>query len=99
MLGGLVANERQRNRAGVSVSSKSKLFQALPPALQQERLNFVEHPYCGEDNGVDPADITIALAAITYKAPLSLRHSLQSWRRNGLLDLVDESMLFINSPT
>ena len=39
---------------------------------------------------------TIALAAVTFRSPLSLARSLASWRRAGLLDLVDERMLFVN---
>lgn len=39
------------------------------------------------------------MATITYKAPLSFRNSLESWKKYGLLDIVDERMLFINSPT
>ena len=37
-------------------------------------------------------------AAASRRAPLSLRNSLESWARGGLLDLVDERMIFINSP-
>jgi len=62
-------------------------------------LDFVDHPYCGQETGVNPKHVTVALAAITYKAPLSLGNSLKSWEKNGLLDLVDEKMLFINAPT
>ena len=42
---------------------------------------------------------TIALGVVTYRAPESLRHSLESWRRSGLLDLVDERMVFANDPS
>lgn len=30
----------------------------------------------------------VAIAVVTWRAPLSLRNSLESWRRGGLLDIV-----------
>jgi hypothetical protein len=66
---------------------------ALPPVD--------DHYLCGENTGVTEAEVVrkkLALVCVTWMAPLSLRNSLESWARGGLLDLVDERMLFINSP-
>jgi hypothetical protein len=69
---------------------------------------FDDHYLCGDAANVAASAAaaeeavtrkTIALAAVTWRAPLSLRNSMESWRRGGLLDLVDERMLFVNSPT
>jgi hypothetical protein len=78
----------------------SKLAEALAP--HTELAPFDDHYLCGKDS-IDLEDVVvkkkIAIAAVTWKAPLSLRNSLESWKRGGLLDLVDERMLFINSPS
>jgi hypothetical protein len=77
----------------------SRLAEALAPSTTLAA--FDDHYLCGEEE-VTEGDVirkTIALAAVTWKAPLSLRNSMESWRRGGLLDIVDERMLFINSPS
>lgn len=59
------------------------------------------HYLCGEHVDVSEAEVVrkkLALIVVTWMAPLSLRNSLETWRKNGLLDLVDEKMMFINSP-
>ena len=61
-----------------------------------------DHYLCGENAGVTEAEVLrkkLAIVVITWRAPLSLRHSLKTWSEGGLLELVDEKMLFINSPT
>ena len=78
----------------------SRLAEALAPHTQM--APFDDHYFCGKDSA-DLEDIVVkkklAIAAVTWKAPLSLKNSMESWRRGGLLDLVDERMLFINSPS
>jgi hypothetical protein len=63
---------------------------ALPPVD--------EHYLCGGPPVGEDAVLrhTLALAVVTYRAPKSLRNSLESWRAGGLLELVDERMMFIN---
>ena len=62
---------------------------------------FDDHYLCGA--GAPPlaevARKTIALAAISWRAPQSLRNSMASWAANGLLDIADERMIFLNSAT
>jgi hypothetical protein len=78
----------------------SRLSEYLAPntALVPE---VSDHYLCGENTEVTESEVVrkkLAIAVVTWRAPLSLRHSLESWRDNGLLDLVDEKMIFINSP-
>lgn len=80
----------------------SRLAEALVAAGIPTTLPPVEDHYmCG---GVDVTEAEVlhkklAIAAVTWRAPQSLRNSMQSWRDGGLLDIIDERMLFINSPT
>lgn len=77
----------------------SKLAEAMAP--NTEAPVFDDHYLCGQ-GAVSEGDLIkkkVALAAITWRAPQSLRNSMESWRAGGLLDVVDERMLFINSPT
>jgi hypothetical protein len=77
----------------------SRLAEALAPNLKMS--SFDDHYLCGPHPDVTLADMMtkkIAIAAVTWLAPLSLRNSMESWDRNGLLDVVDEKMIFINSP-
>lgn len=77
----------------------SRLAEALAP--NTGLADFDDHYLCGENDITEEEVIRkkIALAAVTWRAPLSLRNAMESWRRGGLLDIVDERMLFINSPT
>jgi hypothetical protein len=77
----------------------SRLAEAMAPYTQMH--DFDDHYLCGTHEATESETIkkTIALAAISWMAPLSLRHSMESWRDNGLLDIVDEKMIFLNSPT
>lgn len=66
------------------------------------RVCFPAHVLVGLQLQVTEADVIkkkIAIAAISWRAPLSLRNSMESWRAGGLLDIVDERMIFLNSPT
>jgi len=77
----------------------SKLAEAISP--NTALADFDDHYLCG-DRDVSEAEVTrktIALAAISWMAPKSLRNSMESWRMNGLLDIADEKMIFLNSPT
>jgi len=77
----------------------SRLAEAAAP--NTALADFDDHYLCGETE-VTEAEVvrkTIALAAISWRAPQSLRNSMESWAANGLLDIVDERMLFLNSPT
>jgi hypothetical protein len=59
----------------------------------------------GRHTGVQPITVEevirkkIAIAVVSWRAPKSLRNSMASWQHNGLLDIVDEKMVFLNSPT
>jgi hypothetical protein len=60
-----------------------------------------EHYLCGENSDVSETEVVrkkLAIVVVTWMAPLSLRNSLETWKAGGLLDLVDEKMIFINSP-
>ena len=77
----------------------SKLAEALAPAT--ELPPFDDHYLCGKD-ALSEGELLkkkVALAAISWRAPKSLRNSMESWRAGGLLDIVDEKMIFLNSPT
>jgi hypothetical protein len=85
----------------------SRLAEALAPNTRTPA--FDDHYLCGtsplaapgREEELEDAAVRkkIALAAVTWRAPLSLRNSMESWRRGGLLDIVDERMLFVNSPS
>lgn len=77
----------------------SKLAEALAP--NTELPEFDDHYLCGSHPATEAEVIKkkLALAAISYRAPKSLRNSMESWRAGGLLDIVDERMLFLNSPS
>jgi hypothetical protein len=78
----------------------SRLAEALAPNTGP--VPFDDHYLCGEAPPPTEDELirkTVALVAVTWRAPLSLRNSMESWRRGGLLDVVDERMLFINSPS
>jgi hypothetical protein len=77
----------------------SKLGEFLAPATGLGPID--DHYLCGENVEVTEGDVLkkkLALVVVTWRAPLSLRHSLETWKANGLMDLVDEKMIFINSP-
>lgn len=80
----------------------SRLAEELVKAGISTALPAVDDHYmCGSER-VTEEDVLrkkLALVAVTWRAPLSLRNSMLSWSRGGLLDIVDERMLFINSPT
>ena len=77
----------------------SRLAEALAPAT--EMAEFDDHYLCGGHEASEGEVIKkkLALAAISWMSPRSLRNSMESWRAGGLLDIVDERMLFLNSPT
>jgi hypothetical protein len=77
----------------------SRLAEAAAPATALADVE--DHYMCGENVDVTEAEVVrkkLAIVVVTWMAPLSLRNSLESWARGGLLDLVDEKMIFINSP-
>jgi hypothetical protein len=76
-----------------------RLAEALAPHTRL--AEFDDHYLCGEHEATEAEVVKkkIALAAVTWNAPLSLRNAMVTWQKNGLLDIVDEKMLFINSPT
>jgi len=86
----------------VPLSATSKLGAAVLASGRDPTVTFdEEHELCGDDSVAAEvvAKKTIALIAITYKSPLSLGASMRTWRDNGLLDMVDERILFINAPS
>ncbi|RYE84533.1 MAG: hypothetical protein EOO65_02100 [Methanosarcinales archaeon] len=77
----------------------SRLAQAMGSNTQ---LAPVESHYLCGDKDVSEDEVmraTLAIAAISYRSPRSLENSMRTWRDNGLLDVVDEKMLFLNSPS
>lgn len=77
----------------------SRLAQAMGSNTQLAPME--SHYLCG-DKDVSEDEVmrsTLAIAAISYRSPRSLENSMRTWRDNGLLDVVDEKMLFLNSPT
>lgn len=75
----------------------SRLAEAMAPNTQL--AEFDDHYLCG-DRDVPESEVirkTIAIAAITWAAPKSLANAMETWQTNGLLDIADEKMLFINS--
>ena len=42
--------------------------------------------------------MTVGLATIEFRTPASLANSMASWARLGLLDLLDDAVMFINAP-
>lgn len=80
----------------------SKLGRAVEMAGLAADLEFDEDSWhCGDGSPTmeEVKTKTLALIAITYKAPLSLRASMVTWQTSGLLELADELILFINSPS
>ena len=77
----------------------SKLAEAV--AADGVLAEFDDHYLCGDKPLVEAEvlKLKLALAAVSWMAPLSLRNSMESWRSSGLLDIADERMLFLNSPT
>ena len=41
----------------------------------------------------------ICLVTISYKTPKSLENSVKSWKRSGLLDFVDDKIMWLNAAT
>lgn len=81
-----------------STRGLSKIAQALPGVVLPP---LADHFLCGE-NDPSPDELarkTLAIIVITWRAPRSLENSLRSWRSGGLLDIADELIMFINSPT
>lgn len=97
--GGAIVHDDGKKHLLTPPGGVSKLAEALAP--HTTLAQFDDHYLCG-DHDAEEAEVvrkTIALAAISWRAPLSLRNSMESWRAGGLLDIVDEKMIFLNSPT
>lgn len=77
----------------------SRLAEALAPAT--DLAEFDDHYLCGSQAVTEGEVIKkkLALAVVSWRAPKSLRNSMESWRAGGLLDIADERMIFLNSPT
>lgn len=77
----------------------SRLAEAVAP--DGNLAVFDDHYLCGDKPLVEAEvlKLKLALAAVSWMAPRSLRNSMESWRSSGLLDIADERMLFLNSPT
>jgi hypothetical protein len=99
--GGIGAvQEDGRKHLLVDPDGPSRLAEAVAPHTALTPID--DHYLCGDNVDVTEAEVIrkkLALVVITWRAPLSLRNSLRSWQENGLLELVDEKMLFINSPS
>ncbi len=77
----------------------SRIAEALAVDGKTAIADFDDHYLCG-DNEVKEGDMItkkVALAAVTWYAPKSLRNSMETWASGGLLDVMDEKMIFINS--
>lgn len=42
--------------------------------------------------------VTVGLVVVSFNSPLTLNHSVKAWSETGLLDLVDDALLFLNAP-
>lgn len=90
--------EDGRKHLLVPKGGMSRLAEALVPDTGMHV--FDDHYLCG-DKEVTEKEVmkkTFAIAAISWMAPQSLRHSMKTWQDNGLLDVADEKMIFLNSP-
>jgi hypothetical protein len=96
------ALEDGRRHLWTAPNAPSRLAEALAAAGISTALPPVDDHYlCG---GAAPSEDEVlrkklAIAVVTWKAPQSLRNSLMSWQAGGLLDIADERMMFINSPS
>lgn len=46
-----------------------------------------------------PHDLSVALVALSYRSPATLRRSITSWLDSGLLHIVDERLAILNDPS
>lgn len=70
------------------------------PAHIQEKVATAK--VCHGKSSIDMDKVAkrrIALVTISYKTPQSLMNSVKSWRRAGLLDMVDDKIMWLNAPT
>ena len=54
---------------------------------------------CGSSRAFEDDDVSIALVALSYRTPATLRRSVRSWLETGLLHVVDERIALLNDPT
>lgn len=57
---------------------------------------------CHGGKPIDEAQLAkrrICLVTVSYKTPRSLENSVKSWARSGLLDLVDDKIMWLNAAT
>jgi hypothetical protein len=94
-------HEDGRRHLWVPPGGISRLAESLAP--RTALADFDDGSYlCGSGEGVTEGGMiqrTLALAAVSYRAPLSLGNAMASWADGGLLDIIDERMLFLNAPT
>jgi hypothetical protein len=91
------------NPSGVAPLSKrpvSKLGQLIAKSGRDQSVTFADDEMCGDEE-VDAEVVrrkTLAIIAITYRAPRSFEAALKTWQASGMLDMADELILFINAP-
>lgn len=72
-------------------------FQEAVARAQPARHTYTNHAMCGAPY-TNINDATVALVALSYRTPATLRNSMRSWRDSGLLSVVDERLLLLNDP-
>ena len=100
-LSSLHINVRGARNHSSSSTTQAVKFSRLSQVYKDRKLHdFYPHYLCGE-NPITQKDVdklTLAIVAISYRAPLSLGNALRSWEKNGLHDIADEKVLFLNAP-
>jgi len=71
--------------------------------LQERRGSKHCHPITsgkgkGDNVKADKLQGGIALVVVSYRAPLTLTNSMQTWSDSGLLDMVHERVIILNDP-
>ena len=72
-------------------------FAAALKRAQPSKHTYHTNSYCGTSY-TSVHDATVALVALSYRTPATLRNSMLSWRDSGLLSFVDERILMLNDP-
>ena len=72
-------------------------FAAALKRAQPSKHTYHTNSYCGTSYE-SVHDATVALVALSYRTPATLRNSMLSWRDSGLLSFVDERILMLNDP-
>ena len=103
---GLAAERPALEREGQAQRANYSAAGGFAGALRRggvDALTLGGDPLCGSAGPAAVAALiselpTIALVALSYRTPATLRRSVVSWWNSGLLGLVDERILLLNDP-